>query len=61
VPLKQARRALHWRYAHLPWSRAGIVHRMLDAYAEAHESTNIGFEDWVRTAYDPVTLSEGAR
>jgi protein tyrosine phosphatase (PTP) superfamily phosphohydrolase (DUF442 family) len=57
VPLAQARRALHWRYAHLPWSRAGIVHRMLDAYARAHDETGIGFEDWVRTAYDPDTLS----
>jgi protein tyrosine phosphatase (PTP) superfamily phosphohydrolase (DUF442 family) len=57
VPLAEARRALHWRYAHLPWSRAGIVHRMLDAYAEAHTATGIGFEDWVRTAYDPKALS----
>lgn len=57
VPLAEARRALHWRYAHLPWSRAGIVHRMLDAYDAAHRATGIGFEDWVRTAYDPGALS----
>jgi protein tyrosine/serine phosphatase len=57
VPLAKARRALSWRYAHWQWGRAGIVHEVLDAYAEAAEETGIGFEDWVRTGYDPEALT----
>jgi len=57
VPLPEARKALSWKYAHFSWGKAGIVHAMLDAYQAAHEATGIGFEDWVRTSYDPDALT----
>lgn len=57
VSLEEARRALNWRYAHLPWTKAGIVHTMLDAYAADRAETGIGFEDWVRTRYDKSALT----
>ncbi|MDG4647136.1 tyrosine-protein phosphatase [Roseibacterium sp. SDUM158017] len=57
VPLAEARRALSWKYAHLSWTKAGIVHRVLDAYEADHVATGIGFEDWVRTRYDREALS----
>ncbi len=58
MPLEEARRALNWRYAHLPWSKAGIVHTMLDAYAADRSETGIGFEEWVRTRYDREALTD---
>lgn len=57
VPLAEARRQLALRFIHVPWTRAGIVNAMLDAYAETHAATGIGFEEWVKTAYDPVALT----
>jgi protein tyrosine/serine phosphatase len=57
VPLAQARKQLSLRYLHLPWSRARIVNRLLDAYASGHAETGIGMEDWVRNHYDPATLT----
>jgi protein tyrosine/serine phosphatase len=56
-PLEQARRALSWRYAHLSFGQAGVVHRMLDAYAADRAATGIGFEDWVATRYDPAAFN----
>lgn len=58
VPLSQARRALSWRYAHASWGRAGIVHELLDTYAMDAEESGVGFEDWVRTRYDPDAVTE---
>lgn len=55
-PIARARRALNWRYAHFSWGRAGIVHRLLDAYAAEHAATGIGFEEWVATRYDRAAL-----
>lgn len=56
MPLAQARGQLSWRYIHNPWGPARVVNRLLDAYAAAHDATGIGFEDWVRDAYDQVGL-----
>lgn len=55
-PLPHARRALSWVYGHWSFGSAGVVHRLLDAYAAAHAATGIAFEDWVRDAYDPAAL-----
>ncbi|MCR9067247.1 MAG: tyrosine-protein phosphatase [Rhodobacteraceae bacterium] len=55
-PLDEARRALSWKYGHWSFGSAGVVHRLLDAYAAAHAATGIGFEDWVRQDYDAVAL-----
>lgn len=57
-PLATARRALNWRYAHFAWGKAGIVHRLLDAYDRDHTATGIGFEDWVATRYDRDALAD---
>ena len=59
-PLDEARRALHWKYAHFPIGKAGIVHRMLDAYAADHAATGIDFEQWLRTRYDPDEFNRPA-
>lgn len=60
LPLPEARRALGWKYAHFSFGKAGIVHRMLDAYEADHQATGIGFEEWAATRYDPAALSPGA-
>ncbi|WP_224815192.1 tyrosine-protein phosphatase [Hasllibacter sp. MH4015] len=57
VPMDQARAQLAPRYAHNPFGRARILYRLLDAYSAAHDATGIGFEEWVRTQYDPAALS----
>ena len=57
VPLAQARRQLSWRYVHNPLGPARVLNRLLDAYAEAHHTSGIGFEDWVREGYDPAALT----
>ncbi|MEX3014980.1 tyrosine-protein phosphatase [Gymnodinialimonas hymeniacidonis] len=57
VPLPEARKQLGLRFIHNPWGKARIVNRLLDAYATTHDATGIGMEDWVRTQYDPATLS----
>ena len=49
-----ARRMLSLRFLHLKWGRAGILGRLLDAYAR--DATGRTFEDWVRYAYDPAGL-----
>ncbi|GAB5445712.1 tyrosine-protein phosphatase [Gymnodinialimonas sp.] len=56
VPLDEARKQLGLRYIHNPFGRASIVNLLLDAYAQAHASTGIGFEEWVRDHYDQVGL-----
>lgn len=58
VPLEEARKQLRLRYIHNARGKAGIVHLLLDAYATAHAETGIGFEEWVRTAYDPAALMD---
>lgn len=57
IPLEEARKQLGVRFIHNPFGRAGIVNVLLDAYAEAHAATGIGFEDWVRDHYDQVGLT----
>ncbi|MBY4892488.1 tyrosine-protein phosphatase [Rhodobacteraceae bacterium N5(2021)] len=56
VPLEEARKQLGLRFIHNPFGRAGIVNNLLDAYATAHATTGIGFEEWVRDHYDQVGL-----
>jgi len=59
-PLDVARKSLHWSYGHLSFGQAGVVHRILDAYADAHDRSGVTFEQWVRDSYDPVTLASAA-
>ncbi|MGP1355926.1 fused DSP-PTPase phosphatase/NAD kinase-like protein [Roseicyclus sp.] len=59
-PLEKARRSLHWSYGHLGIGKAGLVHRMLDAYGRDYDATGIPFERWVREVYDPEALAREA-
>jgi len=56
--IEDARASLHWSYGHLAFSKAGIVHDMLDAYAADRALTGIPFEAWLRERYDPATMRE---
>jgi len=60
-PLSVARQSLHWSYGHLSFGRAGVVHRVLDAYAQAHDRSGVSFEQWVRDSYDPVALASAGK
>jgi len=57
-PLQEARRALHWRFGHLAFGKAGIVHAMIDAYDVDHRRTGVGFEDWLSDTYDPLDFND---
>lgn len=53
-----ARRQLSWRFLHRPWSRAGVLGRVLDLYARSpYAGQEGGFAAWAREAYDPAQLS----
>ena len=54
--LAEARRMLSWRFLHLRSSKAGVLGKVLDAYAEQQD---MPFADWVAQVYDPGAL--GAR
>lgn len=50
---EQARRQLSfWRFGHVRWAKTGILDHFLDAYAQAHAASGIGFIDWVSSVYD---------
>lgn len=51
-----ARAQLSWRYLHLSRGATGVLGHMLDAYAAAHETSGIGFADWIARDYDPEAL-----
>lgn len=53
----EARGMLSARFGHWSWSSTGVLDRMLQAYAVDERATGIGFEDWVRTRYDPVAIT----
>ena len=55
-PLEKARRMLSPRYLHFRFTKTGILDHILDSYGLAKARSGIGFEDWVRTAYDPAAL-----
>ncbi|MEM6739011.1 MAG: tyrosine-protein phosphatase [Pseudomonadota bacterium] len=50
-PLAEARRHLHWSYAHLSATRTGIVDHVLDMYEARAARSPISLEDWLRTEY----------
>ncbi|QOL81080.1 phosphatase domain-containing putative toxin [Pseudooceanicola spongiae] len=55
-PVAEARKMLSPKYVHFKFTKTGILDHILDAYAKRQSLTGIGFEDWVRTEYDPKTL-----
>ncbi|AGI69268.1 protein tyrosine/serine phosphatase [Octadecabacter antarcticus 307] len=54
-PLEQARKMLSWRYAHLSWTKAGVLDMLLDDFAT---SARHDFEDWLGHDYDARALQK---
>lgn len=55
----EARRQLGLRYGHLPFTRAGVLGAMFDAYER--DGGDRSFLDWVRTDYDPDSIMRAFR
>lgn len=55
-PISEARKMLSVRFLHLKFTKTGILDLFLSQYEARHIATGIGFEDWVRTEYDPEAL-----
>jgi protein tyrosine phosphatase (PTP) superfamily phosphohydrolase (DUF442 family) len=58
-PVSEARRQLDLRFGHLPFTRAGILGTLLDAYERRGDGRP--FIDWVRTGYDPHVIERDFR
>ena len=56
APVSVARRMLSPRYVHFRWTKTGVLDHILDTYEARNAADPIGFEDWVRTEYDPVAI-----
>lgn len=53
------RQAFKFKYGHIRWSKARILHRFLDAYEEAAKRAPIALEDWIASEYRPDLLHPG--
>lgn len=58
-PVEEARKMLSLKYIHIRQSKTGILDYILDQYAARNAASPIGFEDWIRTEYDPEALTAG--
>ncbi|MGB2202349.1 MAG: tyrosine-protein phosphatase [Pseudooceanicola atlanticus] len=58
-PVEEARKMLGPKYVHFKWTKTGVLDHTLDIYAARHAETGIGFEDWIRTEYDPAVIQDG--
>ena len=47
---------LTWKYIHLEHTKTGICGQLIRSYAARNAKEPIGFEDWIRTEYDPDVL-----
>ncbi|MGB0496821.1 MAG: tyrosine-protein phosphatase [Rubricella sp.] len=57
-PVEEAKEQLSLRFLHLRQAKTGVLDELFDAYLVRKAETGIGFEDWVRTEYDPVAITE---
>ena len=55
---EEALKQLSWKYVHLERTKTGICGQLIRSYAARAAKSPIAFEDWVRTEYDPVVLTE---
>ncbi|QPM89014.1 tyrosine-protein phosphatase [Pseudooceanicola algae] len=55
-PVAEAQKMLSAKYVHFRWTKTGILDHILDSYAARNARDPIGFEDWVKTEYDPKAL-----
>lgn len=58
VSVREARKMLSLRYAHIKWSSTGILDYILDCFDSANKDTGIVFEEWARTQYDQYAIQE---
>ncbi|GAA6208411.1 dual specificity protein phosphatase family protein [Cognatishimia sp. WU-CL00825] len=54
--VQQARKMLAVKYAHLRFTKTGVLDYILRSYDASNSQQEISFEDWIRTAYDPQKL-----
>jgi protein tyrosine phosphatase (PTP) superfamily phosphohydrolase (DUF442 family) len=58
IDIKAARRtAFKFKYGHIRWSRARILHDFLDAFEHAAEKSGITLADWIAQEYDPKLIA----
>lgn len=57
----EAMRQLALRYGHVRQAKTGILGQFFRAYLDAATRAPIGFEDWVRTRYDPAALEASVK
>jgi protein tyrosine/serine phosphatase len=56
LPVEEAKRQLSWRYLHLRGAATGVLHFLLERYAEDSAEEPMRFRDWVERRYDPEAL-----
>ncbi|MEM8979541.1 MAG: tyrosine-protein phosphatase [Pseudomonadota bacterium] len=58
APLEVAQKQLAARYAHLSWTKTGIVDHILKLYGQDRGTGSLTFRAWVETKYDPKYAAE---
>lgn len=56
-PVAEARKQLSARYLHFGWTSTGVLDHILDLYEAAQRESGMGFETWLRTAYDNEAIN----
>lgn len=51
-PVSEAKEHLSWRFLHVRQAATGVLDWFLLAYEDAHNSTGMGFDEWVSEHYD---------
>lgn len=57
APLDVARKQLSFRYIHIRRTETGILDHFLDVYAARAAENPIAIDDWIRSEYDPDSLT----
>lgn len=57
VPIKEARKQLHWKYLHLKNDDTGILDHVFDAYETDTAEHPMPLEEWIAVRYDDKALS----
>lgn len=58
APLSEARKQLHWRFAHLKSTKTGILDHLLDCYeADIMRLGNIPIRDWFENHFDQKAIA----
>lgn len=59
APVAQARKMLGVKYAHLKWSKTGVLDRILDLYEARLAEGPISLRDWIANEYDADAVQNG--